>query len=40
LEGSADVTAKWAKKVEKEYEACNKEAGAYFSLLAVSVESS
>lgn len=36
LEQSAEVTGKWAKRVDRGYEACNKEAGSYFSLLAVS----
>lgn len=37
LEGCAEVTAKWAKKADKGYEAINVDAGRYFSLLAVSV---
>jgi len=36
IEGCAEITAKWAKKAEKEYDAVNAEAGRYFSLLAVS----
>ena len=36
IEGCADITGKWAKKAEKEYDAVNAEAGKYFSLLAVS----
>jgi hypothetical protein len=38
IEGCSEITGKWAKKAEKEYEAVNTEAGRYFSLLAVSPE--
>jgi hypothetical protein len=36
VEGCAEITGKWAKKAEKEYDLVNAEAGKYFSLLAVS----
>lgn len=35
MEQGAEVTAKWAKRVEKEYMAVNTVASSYFSLLAV-----
>jgi hypothetical protein len=38
IEACAEITGKWAKRTEKEYEAVNAEAGKYFSLLAVCPE--